>query len=125
MADIADLISTIRNENIRIVEAEKKRKKDTVKQDKVNADKLQSKIVALTKKIEKLKGEAHKDARESLENEKALLEEQKKNNDDRKTEADTQETIKKTELDLQAKTFGISQQQYSAFLENKKDSKCN
>ena len=120
MAEIADLISTIRNENIKIENAEKERKKDTDKQDKVNADKLQSKIAALTDKIEKLKGEAHKDARESLENEKALLQEQKKNNEDRKDETDRQETIKKTELDLQAKTFGISQQQYSAFLENKK-----
>jgi len=120
MAEIADLISTIRNENIKIENAEKKRKKETEKQDKVNADKLQSKIQALTDKIEELGEDAEQDARESLENEKALLQEQKKNNEDRKTEADKQETIKKAERDLQAKTFGISQQQYSAFLENKK-----
>ena len=120
MADISDLINTIRNENIKIQDAEKKRKKDTDKKDAKDAKDLQKKITNLEKEIKEASGKANKAAREEKTADLNVLKQQQENNKQIKDEAKQREITDKTQIDLQAKTFGISQQQYSSFLENKK-----
>ena len=112
MADISDLINTIRNENIKIQDAEKKRKKDTDKKDAKDAKDLQKKITNLEKEIKEASGKANKAAREEKTADLNVLKQQQENNKQIKDEAKQREITDKTQIDLQAKTFGISQQQY-------------
>ena len=120
MADISDLINTIRNENIKIQDAEKKRKKDTDKKDAKDAKDLQKKITNLEKEIKKASEKGDKAAQEEKTADLNVLKQQQENNKQIKDEAKQREATDKQQIDLQAKTFGISQQQYSTFLENKK-----